>query len=200
MFFYKKYNYTQLSAIVKKGILIINIFLVAFFFGWIVVYYAIINTNHFSMVQLIAQKLIKIPVAPFVIRGLSNTGTKYYLSSNALTNYMESFFTDVPIILDKPKLLFLNKRNENIKVDAHIGSFDAKTKILTLSNNVHIFGDNKLDYFLTSATVDLNSNIIYSNAHTQGVYLNINIVSSGFVFYNHENIIVKGPFTMISTD
>ena len=200
MFFNKRYSYIQLSAIVKRGILITNIFLIVFFFGWIIVYYAVVNAKNFSMVQLIAQQLIKIPVAPFVIRGLSTTGTKYYLSSNALTNYMESFFKDVPIILDKPKLLFLNKKNENIQVDSNIGNFDAKTKILTLSNNVHIFGDNKLDYFLSNATVDLNSNIIYSNGYTKGVYLNIHIVSNGFVFYNHENIIIKGPFIMISMD
>ena len=198
--FFHSYNYEKLRTIVKKGILIVNILLITFFFGWIVVYYAFINANNLFMVQLIAQKLIKMHVDPFVIRGLSTTGTKYYLSSEALTNYMESFFKDTPIILEKPKLLFLNKKNENIQVDAINGNFDAKKKILILSKNVHIVGDNQLDYHLSSATVDLNTNIIYSNDKTNGVYQNVDISSNGFVFYTHENIIIRGPFIMTSKD
>ena len=193
-------SYEKLRLIVNKSLLALNVLLITFFFGWIIIYYTIVNTNHFSMVQLIAKKLIKMHVEPFVIRGLSNTGTKYYLSSASLSNYMESFFTDTPILLKKPKLFFLNKKNENITVEASTGNFDAKRKMLNLLNNVHIIGDNQLNYYLSSATVDLNTNIIYSNDKTNGVYKNINMTSGGFIFYNHENIIIKGPFTMSTQD
>lgn len=188
---YLKYNtHRKVAKLILRGTFIL---LAGGLIIWFAIYFFIIQAKNLSFVRLLTSALLNLDVKPATLSGITNSGMKYYFTSEKLNNYISNFLLNEQLQFDEPIMILQMPNGHKVTLEGKLGVLSEDKKQLHITQGVNLTSTDGYKLYVNDIIIDLSSNKIYSDDNLNADYEHFTVVSQGFEITDNLNVLnLKG--------